>query len=381
MRRGLGLGVALALVIGCGRAHYDGRADASSQVPSDVVTPLVVADALAAAPFAIAPALEGTGVVVAFAEFAPGSSVPELVLVWVDGEGMTTGRVAVEPLERILDMVALETAADGYRLFYQPEGQSVVELRGLDAAGAVAYSESLPDRREFFVTATDTGYAAAFRRTVGSFPQVHVELLDGAGRPTGAPVPLEALAEEQDRPVLGFSAGQLGVAWRDNRTGSRRARFAITDASGVLVVPSAEIIAATGGPRTVLADGAGGFVFIASLSDGTAITRLDADGAALWPAPVELPLNLRESQDLGFGRSGDTIALAWQNDVDLSLTQIDFTTLSISGGALAGSQVRLSEPDMACAEPALSAVGDRFAVVFYAEGADRRGPHLRWSDR
>jgi len=379
---GLGLGVALALGVGCGRARYDATADGGSQTSEGAIEPLIVADALAAAPFAIAPALDGTGVVVAFAEFPAGASTPELVLVRADAEGAITGRVVIESLARTLDMVTLQTAADGYRLFYQPEGQSVVELRGLDAAGELAYSDSLADRREFFATATETGYAAAFRRTVGSFSQVHVELLDSDGRPNGASVQIEAFAEEQDRPVIGYSGGQLGVAWRDNRSGSRRARFAIADASGAVVVPSAEVMAATGGPRTVLADGADGFVFIASLAaDGTVIARLDSAGAALWPTPVELPLNLRESQDLGFGRSGDTIALAWQNDVDLPLTQIDFQTLSIGGGALTGSQARLSEPEMACAEPALAAVGDRFAVVFYAEGADRRGPYLRWSDR
>jgi len=93
---GLGLGVALALGVGCGRARYDATADGGSQTSEGAIEPLIVADALAAAPFAIAPALDGTGVVVAFAEFPAGASTPELVLVRADAEGAITGRVVIE---------------------------------------------------------------------------------------------------------------------------------------------------------------------------------------------------------------------------------------------------------------------------------------------
>ena len=369
----------IAAVVACGRLDYADVEVADGGEVADEPVALVPAGTLANAPYAIAPRVDGPGVVVAYAEFPLGSTTANLVMVKTAADGAVYGApVIITGLDLQLDFLYLFAEAGGYRLFHVPLGTSDLVITAIDADGRVLSTASLNGRRHLYVTAIDGGYALSFKQ--GNAPtQVYFELLDQSGVPVGVPIALESTAENQDYALVAQSGDGFGVLWRDQRSGSRRVRFMTADSTPAVVGTSAEPFPVAGVQRPValVDDGAGGFIAAVDNDHGVLVRRLDGAGAPVWSETVSLPPNRRDSPDLSLQRVGDRLGIAWQGDNE-TLTQIYFTTMAVADGSV-GSIQELSAGQSRAGDPKLTYVDERFVTVFHEDDGERAGPFLRWS--
>jgi len=367
--------IALSWTAACGRVDYDDE---------DRVRPLLDPGVLTDAPYGIAPRVDGPGVAIAYPVFPVGGAA-QLMLALTEADGVLADEpVALVPLDSQLDLLYLFAEADGYRIFHTPAGTGTVVVTGTDDKRVVTSTMSFTGRRHFSVTATATGYAAAYK-TGGAPTQVVYERLDAEGVPVpGGPYAVEPTTFGQDFPrIAAYGDGGLALLWRDARSGLDQARLATVSSDLVTALPSIVAVETVDPQKSeaLIEDGAGGVVAaIATRASPrtTILVRIGADGSATWATPPSLPPNRRESQDLSIHRDGNRVGVAWQTD-QAALPQIDFAVVDLEQGTL-GPVQRLSEGLGECAFPATTSLKERFVTVFESPSAESNGPFLRWSE-
>jgi len=367
--------IAVSWAAACGRVDYDDE---------DRVRPLLEPGVLTDAPYGIVPRVDGPGLAIAYPAFPVGATA-QLMLALTEDDGALAGEpVALVDLDSQLDLLYLFAEADGYRTFHAPAGTGTVVVTGTDDKRVVTSTMSYSGRRHFSVTATATGYAAAYK-TGGAPTQVVYELLDAEGVPVaGGPYAVEPTTFGQDFPrIAPFGDGGLALLWRDGRSGGAEVRLATVSSDLVTALPSVIVVetAEPQKPEALIEDGAGGVVAAIATRvspETTILARIGADGSAAWAALPQLPPNRRESQDLAIHRDGNRVGVAWQTD-QAALPQIDFTVLDLEQGTL-GPVQRLSDGLGGCAFPATTALNERFVTVFESPSAESNGPFLRWSE-
>jgi hypothetical protein len=389
------VGLSVLALVGCVRSGFlpnDSMAPQDGTIEPDAsLTGLVSARQSSVLSRQYDVAFDGSGYAIAWVEYPAGSFQRRIMFALVSSQGhVVSGPQTLGAIEENMTYIELLARADRFMLFYQRQGDSGLDVMRVEPQAdrfAVDHSYLNASLTAAQVAPAGDGFVIAYRSGVtclagqtGAANQIYLRQLDAnATVLSSTGDPLECSGKTQTGPKLISTGSQHLVLWLDYRSG-RINRYGLVDAELALVGGQTQPVATT--PTTqstpqLAHDGLDRALVTWNDDNQMMLRALDDSSGPLWDG-VAMPIPANRATSLAWATAGGDgrFGLAWESDLEHTLTQIRFASLSSSQLSEKPSSLAsqlLTNPDYGYCCPKLTRGAGGFAVVFVGNVAGEHG--------